>query len=65
MAEKKTFKESQYENTKKNLDAITFLALGKSQNLTDTIMVCSYDPKTQSASMLSIPRVNCHNGTAQ
>ena len=44
------------ENTKKNLDAITFLALGKSQNLTDTIMVCSYDPKTQSASMLSIPR---------
>lgn len=44
------------ENTKKNLDTITFLALGKSQNLTDTIMVCSYDPKTQSASMLSIPR---------
>lgn len=44
------------ENTKKNLDAITFLALGKSQNLTDTIMVCSYDPKTQTASMLSIPR---------
>ena len=33
------------ENTKKNLDTITFLILGKSQNLTDTIMVCSYDPK--------------------
>ena len=44
------------ENTKKNLDTLTFLALGKSQNLTDTIIVCSYDPKTQQASMLSIPR---------
>lgn len=44
------------ENTKKNLDTLTFLALGKSQNLTDTIIICSYDPKTQQASMLSIPR---------
>lgn len=44
------------ENTKKNLDTITFLLLGKSQNLTDTIMVCSYDPKNQTAAMLSIPR---------
>ncbi len=44
------------ENTKKNLDTITFLILGKSQNLTDTIMVCSYDPKNQTAAMLSIPR---------
>ena len=44
------------ENTKKNLDTITFLLLGKSQNLTDTIIVCSYNPKNQTASMLSIPR---------
>ena len=44
------------ENTKKNLEPITFLALGKSQNLTDTIMVCSYNAKEQQASILSIPR---------
>lgn len=44
------------EETKKNLDTITFLAFGKSQNLTDTIIVCSYNPKEQTASMLSIPR---------
>lgn len=44
------------EETKKNLSTITFLALGKSQNLTDTIMVCSYNPKEQTASILSIPR---------
>lgn len=44
------------EQTIKNLDEITFLALGKSQNLTDTIIVCKYNPKEQTASMLSIPR---------
>ena len=44
------------EETKKNLDTLTFLALGKSQNLTDTIIVCQYNPKDQVASMLSIPR---------
>lgn len=32
------------------------LILGESQNLTDTILVCSYDPKIQKASMMSIPR---------
>ena len=32
------------------------LVTGQSQNLTDTIMLCSYDPKTQEASILSIPR---------
>lgn len=32
------------------------LVLGKSQNLTDTIMLASYDPKTQEAALLSIPR---------
>lgn len=44
------------ENTLKNLPKIYCLVTGQSQNLTDTIMVCSYDPKTQEASMLSIPR---------
>ena len=39
-----------------NLPRVNFLITGQSQDLTDTIMVCSYDPKTQKASMLSIPR---------
>ena len=39
-----------------NLDEIQFLLLGDNQGLTDSIMICSYDPKTQEASMLSIPR---------
>ena len=38
------------------LDKIYCLLLGQSQNLTDTIMLASYDPKTQEASLLSIPR---------
>ena len=38
------------------LDKIQFLLLGDNQGLTDSIMVCSYDPKTQEAAMLSIPR---------
>ena len=44
------------ENTVNNLDKIYCLLLGQSQNLTDTIMVASYDPKTQEAALLSIPR---------
>lgn len=49
------------ENTLKNLDKITFMVIGisgyeENYKLADTIMVCSYDPKTQQASMLSIPR---------
>ena len=40
----------------KQLDKIYCLLLGQSQNLTDTIMVASYDPKTQEAALLSIPR---------
>ena len=32
------------------------LILGKSQNLTDTLILASYDPKAQEAAMLSIPR---------
>ena len=44
------------ENTRENLDTLTTLVLGKSQNLTDTIMLFAYNPRTQEASMLSIPR---------
>ncbi len=44
------------ETTVENLPKIYCLVTGQSQNLTDTIMLCSYDPKTQEASILSIPR---------
>ncbi len=44
------------EETLKNLDPIYALLLGESQGLTDTIMIGAYDPKTQQASILSIPR---------
>lgn len=44
------------EETLKDLPEMKFLLMGESGNLTDTIMVCSYDPKMQSASILSIPR---------
>lgn len=47
-------------NTKKNLDEIKVLVLGVSTDidtdLTDTIMVASYNPNTQKANLLSIPR---------
>ena len=43
-------------NTLENLDKLHVLAIGKSQGMTDTMIICSYDPKTQEASMLSIPR---------
>ena len=39
-----------------NLDPISFLILGSSQNLTDTIMVAKYNPQTQKAYLISIPR---------
>lgn len=46
--------------TLKDLDPLYFLVLGESvsgdSRLTDTIIVCKYDPKTQAASMMSIPR---------
>lgn len=49
------------ENTLKDLDPIQFLLVGisggeENYKLADTIMVCSYNPKTQNASILSIPR---------
>jgi len=49
------------ENTKKNLGELKVLLLGISTDqegaeLTDTIMVASYNPNTQKATLLSIPR---------
>ena len=49
------------ENTKKNLGEFRVLVLGISTDqtdveLTDTIMVASYNPNTQKATLLSIPR---------
>ena len=40
----------------KNLEDLYALCMGKSQNMTDTIMIVKYSPKTQSAAMLSVPR---------
>lgn len=42
--------------TLENLDKLYVLVMGESTGMSDTIIVCSYDPKTQEASMLSIPR---------
>ena len=39
-----------------NLDDLYLLVLGKSQNMTDTIMVVKYSPKNQEAALLSVPR---------
>ena len=39
-----------------DLDTLDFLLIGESGNMTDTIIICSYNPKTQKASMISIPR---------
>lgn len=48
------------ENTKKNLKEIKVLLMGVSTDLdsqlTDTIIVASYNPNTQKANLLSIPR---------
>lgn len=43
-------------DTLANLPRVNILVIGQSQNLTDTLLVCSYDPKVQDVSMLSIPR---------
>ena len=55
------------ENTKKNLGEFRCLILGISTDeegalLTDTIMVASYNPNTQKATLLSIPR-DTYTGT--
>lgn len=44
------------EETVNKLEKMYCLLLGKSQELTDTIMLATYDPKTQEAALLSIPR---------
>lgn len=44
------------EKTLEKLPKLYCLILGKSEDLTDTIMLGSYDPKTQEAGLLSIPR---------
>lgn len=44
------------EETLKNLEELQVLILGESTGMSDTIIVASYDPKTQEASLLSIPR---------
>lgn len=43
-------------NTLKNLDKLEVLILGESTGMSDTIIVASYDPKTQEAALMSIPR---------
>ena len=43
-------------HTLENLEKLYILVMGESTGMSDTIIVCSYDPKTQEASMLSIPR---------
>ena len=42
--------------TASKLPRINILVVGQSQNLTDTLLVCTFDPKTQDFGMLSIPR---------
>ena len=46
----------QSKEEKENLEPISVLLLGSSQNLTDTIIVAKYNPHTQSAYLVSIPR---------
>lgn len=43
-------------NTLENLETLQVLIMGESTGMSDTIIACSYNPKTQKASMLSIPR---------
>lgn len=42
--------------TIENLGTLRILIMGESTGMSDTIIVCSYNPKTQNVSMLSIPR---------
>ena len=39
-----------------NLEPFSALLLGSSQNMTDTIMIFKYNPKTQKAYLISVPR---------
>lgn len=42
--------------TVEKLGTIDILITGESQGLTDTILICSYNPKNQQAKLISIPR---------
>lgn len=42
--------------TAENLETIYIVVTGESQNLTDSIMICAYNPKSNNASVMSIPR---------
>ena len=42
--------------TVKNMETLQILIMGESTGMSDTIILCSYNPKTQNVSMLSIPR---------
>ena len=44
------------EETLKKLDKLQILIMGESTGMSDTIIVASYDPKAQQASLLTIPR---------
>lgn len=44
------------QETLKNLDKLQFLIMGESTGMSDTLIVASYDPKTQKAALMSIPR---------
>lgn len=44
------------EQSLESLDKLQVLILGESTGMSDTIIVASYDPKTQEASLMSIPR---------
>ena len=55
--------------TAEGLDTIYIVITGESQNLTDSIMLCAYNPKSNQATIMSIPRdtytgANQKNATA-
>ena len=43
-------------NTVNKLDTVYIVVTGESQNLTDTIMVCAFNPKQEKLVMMSVPR---------
>ena len=43
-------------NTLKNLEPVTFVLIGESDEMSDTILLCSYNPQNGKASMMSIAR---------
>lgn len=43
-------------NTVNHLDTVYVVVTGESQNLTDTIMICAFNPKQSKLTMMSVPR---------